>query len=139
MEKHFIDIFVPHRKLRKGYYLIGGLLLVLWLPDLNKLNIPLPSKVFETWFLDKLLLTIIVLLGLYAFSTYYLSCAPKENKPKINFNDYDFIEGAYVHKATGKQYYQRCLLKGVEAELTEYSLGPVCQNCNGAVGMIKPA
>lgn len=73
MEKHFIDVFVPHRKLRKVYYLVSALLLMLWIPDLNKLNIPLPSKVLETWFLDKLLLTTIVLLMLYAFSAYFLS------------------------------------------------------------------
>lgn len=73
MEKHIIDVFVPHKKLRTGYYLVSALLLLLWLPDLNKLNIPLPSKVLETWFLDKLLLTTIVLLLLYAFSTYFLS------------------------------------------------------------------
>lgn len=73
MEKHFIDVFVPHRKLRKVYYLISGLLLLLWIPDLNKLNIPLPSKVLETWFLDKLLLTTIILTLLYSFSAYFLS------------------------------------------------------------------
>lgn len=73
MEKHIIDIFVPHKKLRKVYYLVSALLLLLWIPDLSKLNIPLPSKVLETWFLDKLLLTTIVLLTLYAFSAYFLS------------------------------------------------------------------
>jgi len=139
MDKHLIDIFVPHRKLRKGYYLVSGFLLLLWIPDLSKHNVPLPSKVFETWFLDKLLLTVIMLLILYSFSTYYLSYNFKDDKPKINLSNYEFIEGVYIHKATGKQYCQRCLLKGIEAELTEYSLGPVCQNCSGVVGMIKPA
>lgn len=88
MEKHIIDVFVPHKKLRKLYYLSAFLLAGLWLPDLNKLNIPLPSKVFETWFLDKLLLTTIVLMLMYSFSAYFLSRisattqkAPPESKP----------------------------------------------------------
>ena len=73
MDKHLIDIFVPHRKLRPLYYLSAGLLVLLWIPNLNKLNIPLPTKVLETWFLDKLLLTTIVLLILYSLSTYLVT------------------------------------------------------------------
>jgi hypothetical protein len=118
MEKHFIDIFVPHRKLRKVYYLISSLLILLWIPDLNKLNIPLPSKVLEPWFLDKLLLTTIVLLLLYSFSTYFISqvSADKPKEPtrpiqekkdnsKTNPNSFIFVENGdikwKVHLACG--------------------------------------
>lgn len=138
MDKHFIDIFVPHRKLRKGYYLVSGLLLLLWIPDLSKHNILLPSKVFETWFLDKLLLTVIMLLILYSFSTYYLSYSTSSSRTKINIKNYEFKDGIYFHKETGKRYCQPCLLKGIESELTDYSLAPVCQNCGKVVGMLTP-
>lgn len=142
MEKHFIDIFVPHIKLRKGYYLVSALLLLLWIPDLSKLNIPLPSTVLETWFLDKLLITVIVLLFLYSFSTYYLSHGlykPKDNKNKVDIKNYEFKDGLYAHKETGKRYCQPCLLKGIESELTDYAYGPLCQNCGKQVGCQKPA
>ena len=56
------------------------------------------------------------------------------NKTKINMKEYDFKDGLYIHKKTGKQYCQPCLLKGTESELTEYNLGPKCQNCGKMVG-----
>jgi hypothetical protein len=84
MDKHIIDIFVPHKKIRKAYYLVSALLLLLWIPDLSKQNILWPTKVLETWFLDKLLLTTIVLLMLESYAIYRLSkIYEEESKNRI--------------------------------------------------------
>jgi hypothetical protein len=138
MEKHFIDIFVPCKKLRKLYYLSAALLALLWFLNLNNLHIPSLTKELETWFLDKLLLTMIVLLILYSFSTYYLSYAANSSRTKINIKNYEFKDGIYFHKETGKRYCQPCLLKGIASELTDYSLAPACQNCGKVVGILTP-
>lgn len=72
MSDSFIETLVPSRKLRPIYILILSPCAGIWFLPLNSYNIPLPSTELESWFLDKLLLTLFLLTLLYTLSTYLL-------------------------------------------------------------------
>lgn len=116
--KEIAEILVPHKKLTGLYILVLALLGGIWTLDLTKVNVPL-SIGLETWFLDKLLVTLAVLLILYSLSAYLLSADMRKLLSKLstieqesnNFSQQldKTIREHKNEKAKLTQQYQECL------------------------------